>query len=307
MRIQSLEQVQAFVNVDNTFSHEVLGAHELIALSDFINNYFSTPFIDSILNSTSEETVMDEAQTAVYGALISFSVYKWSFQGEVKVGDLGILRTENQEAKTAYSGQVKNFRDSLMENGNIYIAALIQLIEKNQELFTDFDKELAFINRSQLIIKSTLDFNQRIAMVQPYLLFPKLTDCQLYAVEFEIRKILTDAITDNFIEGIADDDENKAIKEKALSYTKNAIAAFTIKEAFKRNLVRQTTAGIVLLSSDKDTDQQIYSAADTDRIHKQIGNFETIANTWISRAEAYLIENNILAAPEVATPKTFIA
>jgi hypothetical protein len=157
-----------------------------------------------------------------------------------------------------------------------------------------------------LIIKTTLDFNIRQHMARPYLLFPLLAQQQEEAIDFNLRAILTDEIVDEFI-GTIPDDANKPAKEIALKFTKNALVNFTVANAFRKSLVKLTPQGLVEYSADKDTDQQIYAPGNADKIHQQISNFESMGNSYLSKAQNHLIINDILPAPEVVVSKTFIA
>jgi hypothetical protein len=224
MIIQNLAQVQKYVNVSNAFTATRLNAHEAIAFANFINKYFSTEFCEFILASTSTNEAIVKAKSFIEGAVVYFSMFQWAQTGEVVIGDLGILREENENSKAAYSGQVKKVEASYIESGEIYISELIRTIESDAEEFEDYELQKAFLLRDSLIIKTTLDFNIRQHMARPYLLFPLLAQQQEEAIDFNLRAILTDAIVDEFI-GTIPDDADKPAKAIALKFTKNALNA----------------------------------------------------------------------------------
>jgi hypothetical protein len=306
MIIQNLAQVQKYVNVSNAFTATRLNAHEAIAFANFINKYFSTEFCELILASTSTNDAIVKAKNFIEGAVVYFSMFQWAQTGEVVIGDLGILREENENSKAAYSGQVKKVEASYIESGEIYISELIRTIESDAAQFEDYELQNAFLLRDSLIIKTTLDFNIRQHMARPYLLFPLLSQQQEEAIDFNLRAILTDEIVDEFI-GTIPDDADKPAKEIALKFTKNALVNFTVANAFRKSLVKLTPQGLVEYSADKDTDQQIYAPGNADKIHQQISNFESMGNSYLSKAQNHLIINDILPAPEVVVSKTFIA
>ena len=307
MIINSITQVQKYVNVSNSFTVSRLNAHESTAFANFINKYFSTSFCNSILANPATDPEIVAAKENIEGSVICFAMFQWTQTGELNIGDLGMLRTENEQAKAAYSGQVKKAEAAYIESGEMYISELIRIIENNPDLFPNYEAEQVFVFRKTLIIKSTLDFNQRQYMARPYLIFPILAFAQQAAIYFNLRPILTDEIVDQFINGIPEDDENKAIKEIALNFTKNALVNFSAANAFKNSLVKLTPNGLVEYSADKDTDQQIYDPANADKIHKQIENYESLGNSYLSKALNHLIINNVLPAPVNTPSKTFIA
>ena len=304
--ITTLAQVQKYVNVANNFTASRLNAHENTAFANFINRYFTTDFCEAILESTSTETAIVKAKSFIEGAVVYFAMYQWTQTGEVTIGDLGILRTENENSKAAYSGQVKKAEASYIESGEIYISELIRTIESAPSEFTDYALQPAFLLRDSLIIKTTTEFNQLQHLVRPYLLFPVLAQQQMEAIDFTLRAALTDEIVDEFIGTIPDDGE-KVAKVIALKFTKNALVNFTVANAFKKNLVKLTPQGLIENTADKDTDQQIYLPGNADKIHQQISNYETLGNSYLSKAVNHLIINNILPAPVVTAAKTFIA
>ena len=306
MIITTLAQIQKFVNVSNSFTASRLNPHENLAFANFINKYFSKDFCIAILNNEEVEASIILAKEAIEGAVVSFSMYQWTQTGEITIGDLGMLRNENEQAKAAYSGQVKKAEQAYIESGLIYISELIRIIESDPTRFEDYELEKAFLLRDQLIIKTTLDFNIRQYMARPYLLFPLLTFAQQSAIDFYLRPILTNEIVDQFI-GTIPDDENLPAKEIALKFTKNALVNFTVANAFKNYLVTLSPNGLIEYSSDKDTDQQIYSPGNEDKIHQQITNYENLGYSYLSKAQNHLILNEIIPAPETVTSKTFIA
>jgi hypothetical protein len=304
--ITSTAQIQRFQNVANSFTASRLNPHEPTAFANFINRYFSTEFCETILASTSEEPAIVNAKKHIEGMVVSFAMYQWAQTGEIQVGDLGILRTENENSKAAYSGQVKKAEASYVESGEIYLSELIRTIESAPSEFPDYELEQAFLLRDSLIIKTTKEFNLLQHMARPYLLFPLLAQQQEEAIDFNLRAILTDAIVNEFI-GTIPDDTNKPAKEIALKFTKNALVNFTVANAFKKSLVKLTPQGLIENTADKDTDQQIYVPGNADKIHQQISNYEAMGNSYLSKAQNHLIINEILPAPEVAAAKTFIA
>lgn len=304
--ITTLAQVQKYVNVANNFTASRLNAHENTAFANFINRYFTTDFCEAILESTSTEQAIVKAKSFIEGAVVYFAMYQWTQTGEVTIGDLGILRTENENSKAAYSGQVKKAEASYIESGEIYISELIRTIESAPSEFTDYALQPAFLLRDSLIIKKTTEFNQLQHLVRPYLLFPVLAQQQVEAIDFTLRAALTDEIVDEFIGTIPDDGE-KAAKVIALKFTKNALVNFTVANAFKKNLVKLTPQGLIENTADKDTDQQIYVPGNADKIHQQISNYESLGNSYLSKAVNHLIINDILPAPVVTAAKTFIA
>ena len=183
MRINSLEQIQKYVNVANTFTYSQLNAHEQIAFTSHINQYFTTEFCDEILGSESEAQPIVDAKKFVEGTLIYFAMWQWTQTGEVIIGDLGILRNENENAKAAYSGQIKKMEAAFHENGLVYISELIKVIEFNPESFEGFENQPAFEERNQLIIKKTLDFHKRQYLARPFLLFPMLVQSQIDTIQ----------------------------------------------------------------------------------------------------------------------------
>ena len=139
MIITSTSQIQKYVNVANSFTASRLNAHENTALANFINRYFSTDFCESILASTETDPSIEKAKSYVEGAVISFAMYQWTQTGELTIGDLGMLRTENEQTKAAYSGQVKKAESAYIESGQIYISELIRVIESAPANFPNYE------------------------------------------------------------------------------------------------------------------------------------------------------------------------
>lgn len=306
MIITSLSQVQSYVNVTASFSVSKLNAHEATAFANFINKYFSTKFCETILEATETTPEITSAKFNIIGAVVCFSMLEWSKTGELIIGDLGILRTENENSKAAYSGQIKKLEASYREKGEIYISELIRVITGTPASFTGYDLQYAFLNQSELIIKSAIEFHQISRMARPYLLFPTLSPCQIIAIDQYLVMSLTQAIVFEFINGIPDD-EAKATKESALRLTKFALANFTIATAFGQSLVLLTPNGLVESTSTKDTDQENYIPGNADKIHKQISNYISTGNLYLGKAENLLITAGIIPAPDSTPSKTFIA
>ena len=309
-RITSTAEIQNYVKVANTFSVHSANAYEEVAFSNHIEKYFDQDFIDNILSLDSdsgESDIMEIAQKICMGMLVNFAVLEWSKNGEVQISDLGILRTENSELKSAYANQIKKLAESLLTNGNAYIARLIKLIENNPDEFEGYENQPCFINRNLLIIKTAMNFHQYQRLQNPHLLFPVLTGPQKKAIDFDLSANFPASLIIEFIEGIPSDDPKRGDKMAALEMVKRGLALLTIYYGMKENLVYVSANGVFQLEGVQETDQTPYKPPRDDNFNASANFYKTNGEQYFGKAIDLLISAEIMPAPAIYKPKNFIA
>lgn len=309
-RITSTSVIQNYVKVANTFSVHSVNAYEEVAFSNHIEKYFDQFFIDNILSldvDSGESDIMEIAQKICMGMLVNFAMLEWSNNGEVQISDLGILRTENSESRTAYSNQIKKLAESLLTNGNAYIARLIKLIETNSDEFEDFENQPCFINRNLLVIKTALNFHQYQRLQNPHLLFPVLIGSQKKAIDFELTANFPSSLINEFINGVSNEDPKKAEKLAALEFVKRGLSLLTIYYGMKENLVYVSANGVYQLEGVEETDQTPYKPARDDNFHASANFYKTNGEQYFGKAIDLLISSEVMPAPVIYKPKNFIA
>lgn len=309
-RIPNTATIQNYVKVANTFSVNSANAYEEVAFSNHIEKYFDQEFIDNILaldSDSGESNEIEMAQQICMGMLVNFSMLEWSKNGEVQISDLGILRTENGDAKTAYSNQIKKLAESLLTNGNAYIARLIRLIEKFPDEFEDHENQPCFVDRNLLIIKNALNFNKYQRLQNPHLLFPVLTGPQKKAIDFDLIQNFPTALIDEFVNGIPDEDPKRTEKLNALEFVKRGLALLTIFYAMKEGLVNVSANGVFQIEGVEETDQTPFKPAKDDNFNASANFYKTNGEQYFGRAIDLLITAEVIPAPVLYKPKNFIA
>lgn len=311
MIITSKSIIDQYVQSANTLSYSVVAKYEESAFSKYAERFFSYDFCNEIYNTNSEvdEEILTKAKRFIAGLVVNFSVLEWSQGGEVTLSDLGILRTENGESKAAYSNQIKKLENSLESNGNVYLGKLIELIENNAEVFQAFDYENqgAFVERSELIIKSAKEFNSTIRLQNAYLLFPSLLSAQKTAIDFNLFSQIPEDVLNGFINGFEDSNENAEILAKAKKEIVRSIAYFTIQQALMDRLVSVGPAGVYQLSESGSSDYDRSKQADSTNVDASVNFYKNGGNQYLGRCLKILIDAEIIVSPTPYTAKHFIA
>jgi hypothetical protein len=252
-----------------------------------LNNDYTTAPAESDL-SQAEQDLLHYCRSVIG----PYVCYNYAPKADVQVSDAGMQRMETTSNKTAFQYQGKNYREQMLQEGEVATEKLLKFLDDNKTAFPEWTAAAAFTQYRKLFIKSGKEFNDLFRSASPYRNFiamlPKMYDVE----ENGMRAFLGDTLFDRM----------KA-KDKATTFTdlekvllskmKKAIAYITVAQAMPFLNVRIDAAGITVSKSARTTNDEISSrnSADDNALSLIIRSCTDAGQSWMNNIKKYLDAN----------------
>jgi hypothetical protein len=305
MKITSTVQLQKYSNVVNEFTFSKVHPFESVSITKYLNKYFTDALLDIIFGYDGEATgsIKLKAYEALMQAHVSFTMLEYSSEGELTISDLGFIRSENENAKTAYAQQMKKYVEAQEENGYLFIGKLIELILSEPASFTGYLTSPVFVNNAKLFIKSALEFNMIQRLYRMHTTFYEISPA---IVEVQDLQIIPAIGATLFTELLANANGMHADKVIARGYIITAIVNLTMAVALKKNLVKLTPNGVMVIGHDYQTSKQIESSPIPEYTATTYTSFNDTGIRYLERAKKQLISAGFITETTTEA-KRFIA
>lgn len=305
MQITSTTQLQKYSNVVNDFTFTRVHPFEAISVTKYLNKYFNDSLLDLIFGFGSEAagSVKLKAYEALMQAHVSFTMLEYSNEGELTISDLGYIRAENENGKTAYAQQMKKYVEAQEENGYLFIGKLIELILSEPASFTNYAQSPIFANINKLFIKSAVEFNNIQRLYRMYTTFHELSPVIFDVQDLQIEPSIGATL---FTELLTNATGMHADKVIARGYIITAIVNLTMAAAMKKNLVKLTPNGVMVIGHDYQTSKQIESSPIPEYTGTTYSTFNDTGMRYLERARKQLISAEFITETTTEA-KRFIA
>jgi hypothetical protein len=305
IQITTLEVLKKYARASNDFTVDELVPFETIAKIAYLNAFFQKELQEEIFSfiSEEEESEKERMYQSLMAALVNFTMYEYSLQGEVIVSDNGIMRSESESAKTAYSGQIKKYQGSLIDVAYLNIGTLIDLLEKTEDaaLIELWEASPAYSGRADLLVKSAVQFHSVQRLYRHQTTFIELIPTIRIVQQLFFVPGIGETLLAELIANASDMDANKKI---ARTHLITALVNITMAEAMKIGMVKLSTAGAITIGQDKDTSFQLEEKGMPDHVSITHNQYMDIGLRFVDQAKKQLASSGFIEMPTTA-PKRF--
>lgn len=303
-KITSSALLQKYSSVTNNFTYTKLIPFESISFTKYFDLWFSMELLEEIFGYSSEEegTIKRKAYEALMSAHVAFSMLEYSKEGEIIISDLGFVRTENDNTKTAYAQQMKMYRDSQEDSGFMFVGKVIEILESDLETFPLWAESPAYANRTKLLIKSAKEFNAIQRLYRMHTTFVDLIPNLLVVQDLNLSVYIGESLFQEIIEN-EDLEPEKVI---ARGYLITALVNFTMALSLKNGLVKLTPTGVIVIGHGYNTANQNESPGMPEHTSTTHGSYESTGQRYLDKARNYLIAEGIIT-PESNSPSVYWA
>lgn len=301
MYITDIDLLQKYVDVTNDFRVTRLSGSEKISLK-YLKSYFKEDLLMDIFSFSSDP---DPDKVEMYETLMSafcpLTLFYFTDQGEVSFSELGIIRTENDNTKTAYSGQIIRLKNTLNDMAMSSIDDLIGLLEETSDnsLKPKWEASPTFLNRKDLYIKKAVDFNVIEPIYRPQVTFIRLIPRMKEVQQVDFPTYFTPEILQEFADTSSSDQNVK----DAFELAKKALVAKTLADAIQYNIITLTPDGLTAKSiRSNENSTEAFERAKLEDASSYYSRLIRSFNNYISLAKQKVTTNN-----ESYIPKRFFA
>lgn len=223
----------------------------------YMLRFFNQALIDAILShATSTDAVLKRSYDLYMLSFSNFLMELASPHLEVNVTDGGITRTESQNGKTAFAGQIKNLVLGYRSTGFTALENLILHLNENQSEFDDWEDSPAYGETSQLLFKKSVEFNRVVQLANPVITFRQLLESIESVQDMKIIPAIGQA---NFDLLLGLDDSASYAKKKILKYAQRATANYVLISELKKGNILVGPDGARVKSFDYNLSREIES------------------------------------------------
>jgi hypothetical protein len=304
MKIDSLLTLQKFTNVSNEFSYETLTSYETASFTKYLEQWFNADLLEQVFGYEAELPATEEykAYEALMFAHVAFTMLEYSQQGEVIVSDLGFVRTENENTKSAYAQQMKMYRTSQEDNGFMYVNKLIDILDTYGGTFPEWANSPGYADRSSLLIKTAKKFNsiQRLYRMNTTFIeiIPSIKEGQDLHLHPLFGKTLIETLVAN--SGLS------ANEQLLRGYLITALVNISMAISMEKGIVKLTPLGAMVIGHDADTSSQIETPAMPEQVAIPYKAFMKTGKRYLDIAYKHAVDTSIITA-ETYTAKRFWA
>lgn len=302
MKITSLEHLQEYTTVSNSFTFAKLKSFEQTSITKYLKQWFSTDLLDQVFGyqSALEGSIESKAYESLMYAHVAFTMLEYSQQGEVIISDLGFVRAENEHTKSAYAQQMKMYRESQEDNGFMYVSSLIDIFDSLPATFPEWTASPGYAERNTLLVKTAKIFNniQRLYRMNTTFIeiIPSIKEGQdLHLNPFFGKTLIDLLVVDSGL---------TANQQIVRGYLITALVNLSMGISIEKGLVKLTPNGAMVIGHDSNTSKQLESSAMPERTAIPFKSYMDTGKRYIDLAYKHAVESEIIT-PESYTAKRF--
>lgn len=289
MYIASIEQVKVYEKVANSLAFSSLSPYESVSITKHLHHLWSVPLMDQLEGYSTETEGTDKRRGYEYfkGSIVRLSIYESIAAGEVVYGEGGITRTENSQVKTAYAGQIRRLEQRLLDSAFAEINALIDLMDANPSLFTEWTSSPGSLLNQEYLIRTSTEFVKYEALFRPFITFRHLLPSMMTQQDFYLRTGFESSLITELIANAALSSEKIQLR----TYLVQALTKLTVAMGMETGLVQLTPEGLRVIEHDKDTSKEIERSPNIALISARVNNLYNQAGRYIAIARKYMVDN----------------
>ena len=286
MYINTIEKFKEYVSVNNDLKYDSIGPYENQAITKYFINWMSQALITLIdtFEASPAGSIQRQGYDYFLGSLCKFTLLEYIPIAEVQIGDGGITRKENDNVKTAYANQIKKLNQNLENNAYLELDRLIDLMNANPAIFTEWATSPGALLNSKCLIKSSIEFVNEERLYRPNITFIQMIPNMKHQQNF----YLVSAIDAALLTELIDNDGLSPEKAQVRAYLVSALVQFTLSRGIKTGLVKLTREGVRIFEDDEESSKIIETAPDLVGAGATYNEFLDTGHRYINQALKYM-------------------
>ncbi|AWW32443.1 hypothetical protein DN752_21110 [Echinicola strongylocentroti] len=293
--ITDISEVQKYIRVSNALQYPTLEPSLNEVEMQELTFYLSEGLLAEIIAEKNAGTYtprIEKIAEYVIAAEASLAVYKGAPEIEVMISDNGINRSETQDEKTAYGGQIKRLRNLAANRAYMALDTVLRTLEAYEQDYPEWQNAGYYALKGGMFIRSVNDFeksgeNIKGSALTFQALVPIMKDIQEQRIMAAMPMAMYEEILTQLDTGTLTTD-NKYLLAK---YLKPAIAKLTIQEALTALAVDVDAQGIQINQLELAGDSRTQKSASMSAIEKKAWSVRGRGEFYLSNMKEYLNEN----------------
>lgn len=286
-----ISELREFVSFSGDLDYQTLKP-AIRAAQDLLSRYVGAQLLEELgADALNEEQT--ELLPYVQAPIAALALLKFANAGNVRIGDLGVMRTKTADSSDAFEWQLERVVQELKLLASDGIESLLRYLEGKLSVFTTYKDSDEYKAEKGKLIQSAVIFSRYYEINSSRLILQTLQAC-LRTSELTIRKVLG---SDTFTLLLGADLSEP--QEETLDAARRALVYLTIARALREKLV-----------SISDTGVQVNGVSNFGTLnYKQPASDKQLATAlayWDQQASTFLSDliTLVTPAPITTTPVT---
>lgn len=241
-----------------------------------------------------ENNVFTAQQTALLPyakrTLAHLTMYEYGKIGEIQVTDAGYHRHESENQKGAYKNQVNRYDGYMLNAGYMALERMITFLVNNSAGYPLWTAASQSARATEAFINTAGEFQLVYSTNVNRYVMETLRGVMLSIEQFAIVPVIGQPFFDELKTAIAAGSIT-ADQLTVIDYIRRAVAAFTVEEGIRRNLVQNTGIAIVVNETLEPQGHTKQAVPSDQKLRVAIRHHDEFGNRWINVLKAFLDEN----------------
>lgn len=162
MILETTEDLKKYVSVAQSFQFEDFEPYITKAVNGFTKKYLGNLHVylkDEVGAPDTAFEIKNEAREHLRNVISNFGMFIYFPFMSVMLDSSGATEVKNDQRQTVSWGREKDMRRELLRSGHEAMDYLLEILEKNPEVFVDWTAEFGTINK-KLLVHNTATFNE---------------------------------------------------------------------------------------------------------------------------------------------------
>lgn len=224
MILETTADLKKYVSVAQSFAFEDFEPYITKAVNGFTKKYLGNLHVflaDEAANSDTNHLIKNEAREHLRNAIANFGMFIYFPFMSVMLDSSGATEVKNDQRQRVNWGTEKDMRRELLRSGHEAMDYLLEILESNPTVFTEWTTEFGTVNK-KLLVHNTTTFNEYYHIFNSRQTFLALQPSIRQVEDQYIRTMLCPELIEHLKTDVSDIDLQ--VKEEL----QKAIVAFTV-------------------------------------------------------------------------------
>ena len=277
--VTSMDQVRELVSVTSDLAYSTLKPGLWLG-QEFLVRYVGGVLLAELAASNLSP---DQAELLPYvqAPIAALALLKFAGSGNVRLTDLGAMRTVTGDSKDAFEWQLERAVTELKTQAFDGIESLLDYLEKRLNKFPAYTASSAYLSETTQLIRSADVFSRYYAIGSSRLVFQTLLP-SMRTAEITVRKVLGNSLTDLLASSL------NATQAEQLDAARRALVYLTVARALRERLVSITDMGVQVNGISNFATVRYSNAPSDKQLATSISYFDKEAGNFLSDLAALI-------------------
>lgn len=290
MILSTKEDLKKYISIADNFEFESFALYVTKAINSYTNKYVGNLHVtlkDAADNAAPNASILNEAREHLRSAIANFGYFLFTPYNSVTMDSSGMANIQNEQRKNIEWWQLNDIRRELLRSGHESMDLLLEILEANPNVFTDWTAKFGAQNK-KLLVHNTTEFQKGYNIFnsrQTFLaLLPAISQVEDQYVNNYLCKELLSAIKAN-----PTNDKLILLKE----YLQKAIVHFTIAKVYDEGIFNLDASGIKLKfdTLPNETIKAIDYGKQVDQLNRAIKKNIDNGTNYMALAKQLILDN----------------